>query len=125
VADAPEVRERRVVPERGAERRFIEFSDAVGRVLRRDVERDFREIEIRPNAARRRQAETALDFTEQKFCHFLRRQMINRGITRDVDERLVHGVDEDVVLAEIVEITEVQKNQEGCLRVDLFLREAC
>ena len=107
MADAPEVRERRVIPERFAERCFIERADAVGRVLCRDVERDFRKVEIRPDAARRRQAEAALDFAEQEARHFARRPVVHRRVAGNVDKRFIDGVDKNILFAEIVEVDAV------------------
>ena len=107
VTDAPEIRERRMLPECPAKRFFIEGADAVGGVLRRDVECDFRKIQIRPDAARCWQPETLLNFAEQESRHFVRRLVVELRVARDVNERFIDGVNENVVLAKVVEIDAV------------------
>ena len=107
MTDAPKIRERRMLPEYPAKRFFIETADAVGGVLRRDVECDFRKIQIRPDATRRWQPETLLNFAEQESRHFVRRLVVELRVARDVDEGFIDGVDENVLFAEVVEVNAV------------------
>ena len=96
-----------MLPECPARRFFIETADAVGGVLRRDVECDFRKIQIRPDAARCWQPETLLNFAEQESRHFVRRLVVELRVARDVDEGFIDGVNENIVLAKVVEIDAV------------------
>ena len=79
-----------------------------------------REIEIRPDAARRWQPETVLDFAEQEARHLARRLSVHRRVAGDVDERLIDGVDEDVLLAKIVEVDAVDFG--GIVQIQLHPR---
>lgn len=119
-ADAPEVRERLMVPERLPEGLLIERADAVRRVLRLDIEGNLREVEVRADAAGGGEAETALDFPQQELSRFTRRPLVDHAIACEIDEGLVDGIDKDILLAEIVQVEAVDLS--GVVEIELHAR---
>ena len=107
LCDAPEVGERRMIPQRLLKERLVEVPDAVGRLFRRDVERDLGEIQIGADARRGGDVRAPRDLFDEELHELLGRLFVDGQIVGDIEEALVDGIDVDVALVHIVEVDAV------------------
>ena len=91
--------QRSVVPDLSAELALVEVADVVVHVLRRDVERDLGQKEVRADARRRADPTLALDVGHELARERARVGAVERKVGRRVDEALVDGVHVDVLSA--------------------------
>ena len=108
-AHAPEVRQRAVIPQRAAIAHLVELGDAhaVGvrlHALGHHVHRDLRQIQVRPDADRGRDARGLEHVAHDEHRKFPRRDAARADIVRRVEKDLVDGVDVDVLRRGIFEV---------------------
>ena len=103
-ADAPEVRDGSVVPERLAIGALVELAKEVGAMLGRDVEGDLGKVEVRAQATGRRDARRSHHVFADPLPKLAGRAAIEPEVTRHVQKGLVDGVDMDVLGTHVAQV---------------------
>ena len=111
-AHPPEIGERPVGPQQFAIPAFIEFGNAHavlirGDVLSNDIHRHFRQIQVRADACRGRDARLLENVGHDATCQFMGRAPEILEIFRDIDEHLVHRIHVDILFRGVVQIDAV------------------
>ena len=120
-ADAPEIGQRPVAPERLPVAALVERGDAHAVFIRRgmlgaDVHGDLGQIQVRPDPGGRGDAGRAEHVEDHRPGQRLRVPAVETAVGRHVDEDLVDGVDMDVLRRDIFEVDPVD------LRGDLHIQ---
>ena len=103
-ADAPEVRDGSVIPERLAVGALVELTKEVGAMLGRDVEGDLGKIEVCAKATGRRDARRSHHVFADPLPKLASRTAIEPEVARHVQEGLVDGVDVDVLRTHVMQV---------------------
>ena len=105
--DAPEIRERLVIPERLAVGFLVQYPDEIVCVLGCDVQRDLGQIQVRTDPAGGTHPDASGHLVHQEQRHLFRRLPVPLQIARNVQKGLVDGIDVDVLRGDVSDIDAV------------------
>ena len=93
-----------MIPQQFPVQGFIQISDEIRRMLGYNIQCYLRQIQIGSNSAGRTDSQSFTDLIHQKDCHLPGRLMIESQVSGNIDKALIHRIDMNIILGNILEI---------------------